>query len=913
MIMETKFDAPLVILSVLVAIFASYVALNLANNVTQAKGRAQALWLGAGALAMGTGIWSMHFIGMLAFEMPGMAMYYDVPLMVLSIVVAIGASALALYIVSRSSVPFPSLISGGVLMAAAIAGMHYIGMYSMRMAATIEWNVLLVVLSVVIALVASFSALFILIRLRNNDQPLKLFLAGTLMGFAISGMHYTGMFAATFIHADDHNIDNSNLLVTSGLTIAVVSTTLLILGVALISSVGQRIWTKRSKKAKEVLGTSEEKFRRLVEAVKDYAIIILDPAGFITTWNLGAQRITGYSNDEVIGKHISILYTEKDVADLTADKELKIATETGHFEMDLQRKRKDGSIYWASIVIAPLYDQEGKMTGFSKITRDITQFIESEKRMKHLNEELENRVMLRTQTLEMREKQLRTITDALPVLIAEFDHEERLLFANEAFCNWFQQNADEISGKKFCDILGPDRYVHNEPYIKKALSGEMANYERESKSGDMTAIFGITFVPEFNDQQKVVGLIVLATNITKHKEIQAELMHAKEAAEVANAAKSSFLANMSHEIRTPLGAVIGFSELLIDDKLSPSERFNSLEVIKRNGRLLSNIINDILDLSKVEAGKLDIEKVNTPISEIMNEIGSVLTLEAAAKGIELKVTAEGVIPSEIKTDPLRLRQILINIVGNAIKFTNRGEVKVKIKLLPSIKGITKLAFIVQDTGIGIEPEKVKRLFMPFSQADSSTTRKFGGTGLGLVLSKKLANALGGDVVLSETSIDNGSTFTITIDPEIQEKVLFESGSFSTTNIIPISKKQPERSLSRLKILLVDDSPDNLLLIKKILTLVGAQVETAVNGREAVNKAIKGNFSLILMDLQMPEMDGYEATRILREQGYNKPIIALTAHAMREEHQRSLQSGFNNHITKPVDQEALIQTLSMYSA
>lgn len=912
--MDTQFNSILVTLSIAVAIFASYVALNLAHNVTQAKGKVQTLWLACGALSMGVGIWSMHFVGMLAFEMPGMTMAYDVPLMILSVVVAIGASALALYIVSRKVVPLGSIISGGVAMATAIAGMHYIGMYSMRMAASIQWNIFLVVLSIVIALVASFSALMILIRLRDKTEHVwQLVLASIVMGIAVSGMHYTGMYAATFVHIDSDRIESSNLLVSSGLAMAVISTTLLILGLALASSVGQRLWTKRRKRAEEILEKSEEKFRHLVEAVKDYAIIMLDASGHITTWNLGAERITGYSEHEILGKPVSIFYPQDEFESLTSEDELKTAVETGHYEGEGRRRRKDGFVYWASIVIAPLFDPRGRLTGYSKVIRDITQFKESERRMRQLNEELENRVKARTQALAQRENQLRTIANAAPTLIAQLDQYQQFLFANETFCKWFHQDDEAIIGKNFREVLGDHRYPANEPYISRVLGGEVVTYERESRSGELTAILGITFIPEFDTDRKVTGFIIVATDITKHKEIQEELRRAKEAAEVANATKSAFLANMSHEIRTPLGAVIGFSELLLNSKISFSERVNSVEVIKRNGRLLSNIINDILDLSKVEAGKLEVEKVSVPFGEVMKEIGSVLNLEAVEKGITLKVISEGAIPSNIKTDPLRLRQILLNIVGNAIKFTTRGSVHVKVRLVQPVSGPARLAFIVSDTGEGIKPEQIDRLFVPFTQADASTTRKFGGTGLGLVLSRKLANALGGDVTLTETAPGKGSTFTVTIDPEISEQVLFESSILPADNVMHFSNEKFEGNLSLLKILVVDDSLDNQALIKRILRLAGAQAETANNGKEAIEKALNGDFSLILMDLQMPEMDGYEATRILREKGYKRPIIALTAHAMKEERQRSLRSGFDDHLTKPIDQELLVKTLAEYTA
>ncbi|WP_413290472.1 MHYT domain-containing protein [Bdellovibrio sp. HCB337] len=912
--METQFNLLWVTLSVLVAIFASYVALNLAQNVTQSKGRERALWLGCGALAMGIGIWSMHFVGMLAFEMPGMEMAYDIPLMVLSVLVAVVASALALFIVSRPVAPFGSIFAGGIAMAAAIAGMHYIGMASMRMAATIQWNFFLIVLSVLIALVASFGALLILIRLRDQaDHFKKLLLASTVMGIAISGMHYTGMFAATYIHTES-SIESSNLLVSSGLATTVVAATLLILGLALVSSIGQRMWLKKSQQVDEKLGESEEKFRRLVEAVKDYAIIMLDTDGAITTWNSGAKRITGYTDSEIIGKQISAFYIQRDIDNQTAMRELVAAREIGHFEGEGQRVRKDGSTYWASVVVTPLYNSAGTLTGFSKVIRDITRVKEAEARMKRLNVELEERVRARTKDIEAREKQLRSVADAVPVLIAQFNREEQVLFANDAFCDWFHQSHDSVLGKSFAELLGEDRYHANKPYVQRVLSGETISYERDSRSGSRVANMGITLVPEFDAQHgTIMGFIVVASNITKYKEIQTELSRAKEAAEVANATKSAFLANMSHEIRTPLGAVLGFSELLLDGQMTASERVNSIEIIKRNGRLLSNIINDILDLSKVEAGRLDFEKSEVAFTDIMKELNSILSLEAAEKGIELKVSSLGGLPSHIKTDALRLRQILFNIVGNAIKFTNRGSVHVKVTLILDAKGATKLAFIITDTGEGIKPEQIDRLFKPFAQADASTTRKFGGTGLGLVLSKKLAMALGGDVVLTDSAPGKGSTFTVTIDPGFSEQVLFHDAEPKVINTWHSTQWRSKGNLSNLKILVVDDSIDNQILIKKILRLAGANVEVASNGKEGVEKALNGDFSVVLMDLQMPEMDGYEATQVLRNQGYTKPIIALTAHAMKEERQKSLQSGFDNHLTKPVDNVELVKALEDYSA
>lgn len=397
--------------------------------------------------------------------------------------------------------------------------------------------------------------------------------------------------------------------------------------------------------------------------------------------------------------------------------------------------------------------------------------------------------------------------------------------------------------------------------------------------------------------------------MSNYKRIEDELKTAKIEAEVANETKSAFLANMSHEIRTPLGAVIGFSELLAKDNISPAERAHTIEIIKRNGRLVSTIINDILDLSKVEAGKMEIERVSINLMETVNNIAALLNLEATGKGIQLNVYSDPLIPKSIKTDPTRLRQILFNVVGNAIKFTQKGSVNVKIG-----RGSdpAQIEFTIQDTGTGIAAEQAKRLFSPFTQADVTTTRKFGGTGLGLVLSKTFANALGGDAQLAQSQLGTGSTFIITIEHEqTDDKFLANT---QTDENRPAKVQTPRNfdkvgELTGQTILVVDDSPDNLALVKWILKMAGANVVTANNGREGIEKAISENVSTVLMDLQMPEMDGYEATRELRKQGFIRPIIALTAHAMKEERKRCLESGFNEHITKPIDKKNLIQLLS----
>ena len=384
---------------------------------------------------------------------------------------------------------------------------------------------------------------------------------------------------------------------------------------------------------------------------------------------------------------------------------------------------------------------------------------------------------------------------------------------------------------------------------------------------------------------------------------QKNMIALKEAAEAANRSKTSFLANISHEIRTPLGVIIGFIELLSmsDHEIDDKDEF--IEKIKTNGELLLDIINNVLDLSKIEAGLVEVERVNFSLLGILNDIEGMFQLKAAEKGLNLTIQLDDNLPTSITTDPTRLKQILTNTIGNALKFTVIGGVSVRVSLDKHSHGLLQIE--IHDTGIGLSNEAIKKLFKPFSQSDNSTTRKYGGTGLGLAISRELAQALGGDLELTETEAGVGSVFTIKIDP-------MPVGFNDSRQFAPIARRKtagPNRKLlENQSILLVEDSSDNRTLIKRMLSKSGATVETAKNGREGFDKAKNGQFDVILMDIQMPEMDGIEATTLLRKAGYKKPIIALTAHAFKDERDRCIAAGYTDHIAKPINFAALIDSI-----
>jgi len=389
---------------------------------------------------------------------------------------------------------------------------------------------------------------------------------------------------------------------------------------------------------------------------------------------------------------------------------------------------------------------------------------------------------------------------------------------------------------------------------------------------------------------------------------------ARRAAQEASRLKSEFLAHTSHEIRTPMTALVGYTELLGDPDLSPAERAEGLATIRRNGEHLMTIVNDILDLSKIESGRMTIERMACSPFALVAEVAAVLRPRAAHDGLDVEVGYRSPLPETIETDPTRLRQILLNLVGNAIKFTPRGSVRLEVGPVED----TRLCFEVIDTGIGLDAEQQARLFTAFSQADASTTRRFGGTGLGLAISKRLAGMLGGDLRVRSLP-GEGSTFTLTIDV----------GSLAGVRLLDrppevraaAERPEPsadERQALRGRILLAEDGLDARRLLARHLRAAGAEVETAENGLVACELALRAAeagapYDLILMDMQMPELDGYAAAARLRAAGYRGPIVALTAHAMEDERARCLGAGCDGFATKPILRRTLIEVARAYLA
>lgn len=461
----------------------------------------------------------------------------------------------------------------------------------------------------------------------------------------------------------------------------------------------------------------------------------------------------------------------------------------------------------------------------------------------------------------------------------------------------------------FESIVAEDRAATISLVDEAVKSGKpyIARYRVRRRSDQQVIWIEAQGQVNYDDQGQPLNFIGTSMDVSRQVLYEREIREAKEDAERANSAKSAFLANMSHEMRSPLGAIIGFAELIRSTSPRPEDLESFLAVIDRNSKHLLRIVDEILDLSKVEAGKILVEKLPFSLPDLLGDFSSLMKYRAQDKGIDFRVRSHQSLPDSLESDPTRLRQILNNIVGNAIKFTEKGHVELFVDLKEDV-----LELKVVDTGLGISPEQAAHLFQAFHQADASTTRKFGGTGLGLVLTRRLCELMGGTFFLESSELGRGSVFVARVKvtvPKTAHFVQTEKLSFVTPNAPVMTERRP---LEGVRVLAIEDSPDNQMLFKIALEKVGAQVTIASDGIEGLETATKGDFDIVLCDVQMPGKDGHQTTRELRAQNFMTPIIALTAHAMKEERERAKASGFTDFLSKPVNRGDLIAMVSKYT-
>ena len=747
-----SYNSGLVVLSLLVAVFSSGMALQTAHIARMADLRLhRQIAICTGAIALGGGIWTMHFIGMLAFELCT-SIHYDPAITMMSVIPSVGASWVALQILSQARVQRSHLIVGGVLVGLGIGTMHYSGMAAMRMAPVLRYEPYTFFLSIVLAVVLATLALWIRFRLHRTRLTLlqRVVISGIVLGLAISGMHYTGMAAARFI--GETTPPDDMIIFNSTFASMVLSTFTLTVTVLVTAANGLLRYRQLFLKMEE----SESHNRAIVDTAID-GIITINSNGTILDFNHSAERLFGWKAGEVLGRNVNMLMPEPD------------------------RSRHD------SYLSNYLRSNDPKVIG---VGRDVTG--------------------------------LRKDGSLMPMRLA----------------------------------VGKVR-----------------------QPGD----------PLF------VGFI---TDMSRYNALTESLRQSAEKAEQAAQAKTAFLANMSHEIRTPLNAIIGFSNLMLNGQLNPQQN-KHLSIINQSARSLLSLLNDILDTTKLERGSVELEKVDFSLLDLCKQVVASLRLAADAKNLEFRLDYAPELPQYFRGDPLRIQQVLNNLIGNAIKFTQSGSVRIEIKPEP---GRNAVSIRVIDTGIGMSPEQLRHVFTPFTQADVSISRRFGGTGLGVSIARQLVDLMGGTLDV-QSSLGSGSVFEVSLP--------LEPGKEPTLN--PDDHYLPQ--LPPLRILVADDISLNQELLTLALEQHGHSVTATDNGYQALELLGKEDFDVALLDVHMPEMDGLETARRWREQERREarlplPLIALTASVMESDRNAAQEAGMNGFATKPLDLPYLLQEIAL---
>ena len=673
-------------------------------------------------------------------------------------------------------------------------------------------------------------------------------------------------------------------------------------GVLVSGAVGVGVWGVQSRRAEEerALLASESRFRTLADAVPTM-VWLASPDGRRCDCNRGWLEFRGRAREQELGDGWRDGVHPDDAA-LCARISAEAFAARRAFTMTYRLLRSDGQYRYIVDRGVPRFGLAGEFEGYAGGCMDVTDQMLAERRLRES---------------EMR---FRTLVEGAEVIVWEFDLEQgRYTYVSPQAARLGYPIAEWFEPGFWQSRVHPDD-----------REAALAICERESRIGRsyriqyrMIAADGrevwfhsaVSVEAAESPARLLRGVLV---DITDRMRFEQELADAREAAESASRAKSEFLANMSHEIRTPMTAILGYVDLLLDPAAEAANYREHIATIKRNGEHLLALINDILDLSRIEAGKTDVEMIATDPTAILCEVDALMRVRAEAKGLSLTAVMDTELPKCIRTDPVRLRQILVNLVGNAIKFTERGTICVRASVAEK-SGAPCLQVDVVDTGIGMNGQQISRLFEAFSQVDARSNRRFGGSGLGLRISKGLARALGGDIEVT-SSPEVGSTFRLTVAtgslegvPRVAKGPITPHCSHDACPTPGAAVAQPLRGL---RIHFAEDGPDNQRLIAFHLRRAGAEVRVFDNGRAALEAltvsgtvdgplAAMAECDLMLTDMQMPEMDGYCLTRVLRERGWRRPIIALTAHAMRGDEEKCREAGCDGYLSKPVDRLALV--------
>ncbi len=672
------------------------------------------------------------------------------------------------------------------------------------------------------------------------------------------------------------------------------------LGASASAAIGLVVWRlgRKRQRIQLSLEASEARFRTIADAAP-IMMWLAGPDGRLTDFNRACLEYSGRTLEQELGAGWLQIVHPDDLERVISVYHDAITLRRG-FSIQVRLRRHDGEYRIFEDRGVPRFASDGAFEGFAGGCLDITEQIQAAERV------------------AASEARYRAMVEGTEVIVWEFD------IASRCF-TYVSPQADRL-GYLMDEWLRPgfwESHVHPEDRQRAVefCANETRQFREHRFSYRFVAADGRTvWIDESVSVEARDGapyrLRGVMIDVTEQKLAEADLARAREAADAANRAKSEFLANMSHEIRTPMTAILGFADLLLDPHASIATHREHIDTIKRNGEHLLAIINDILDLSKIEAGKMTIEHVAVSPSQVLLEVESLMRVRAKERGVALELEQETEIPSTIQSDPLRLKQVLVNLVGNALKFTERGGVTIRVGLDAHSPTGPLLRFEVTDTGIGMTPDQLAGLFRSFHQADASTTRKFGGTGLGLRISKSLAILLGGDIDAS-SSFAQGSSFTLTVATGPLEGVpMLAPGTLKVAAPEAIVERTNEQPLAGVRIFFAEDGPDNQRLIAFHLRKAGAEVQIFDNGLLALCAMTSLNdidaplsptapCDLVVTDMQMPEMDGYSLAHALRARGWRGPIVALTAHAMTGDAEKCIEAGCDAYATKPINREKLI--------
>ncbi len=608
-----------------------------------------------------------------------------------------------------------------------------------------------------------------------------------------------------------------------------------------------------------------------------------DMSGTVLEVNNAAITTLGFGADEMIGAKIYKLLPPDKQPEFESGylKEIKNYGKASGIMIALNKAGKKIYLLYQNYLVFDETD-EPYVIGFSQ---DITARIEAER------------------ALKISEEKYRSIIANMNLGLLEVDKDEQIVYANNSFCEMSGYEPEELKGKKATSVFFIDEnYKEGEDVINRRREGRSDAYEMmvKNKNGE-SKWWLISGAPSYDNNGKLIGSIGIHLDITVQKNLEYDLRRAKSEAERSAHAKELFLANMSHEIRTPMNAILGIGRLLSMTNLETQQKFY-LTTIQSAANNLLVLINDLLDFSKIEAGKISLEFIGFELNSIIQNAIQVLKYKAEEKGLAISYSySPGIVPVLIG-DPYRINQVLINLLSNSIKFTEKGEVRIECMLLAEDSSSQEIRFKVIDTGIGISKDFVGHLFDKFTQEDESVTRKFGGTGLGMSICKQLIDLMGGDIKVKSRK-NEGTVITFVLK--------FSKGSIEQ---LPVNKQIniDTQILKGKRILLVEDNETNRLLANTILSQFGAEVVEAENGSEAIKKFQKSTFNLILMDVMMPVKDGLETTRYIRSHiDSSIPIIALTANAMKKEEERCIKAGMNDFISKPFDENRMVQLVAQW--